>query len=228
MILTLDQIKNWELGNIVVQVIGIKNDDEVKKRIKHYRESLMEKKIYQTQVTDRVRIAEEDIKNYYEEHKDDYRYPPMKDVQEISVKEKTIAEAIVKKARAGRNFTSLFNRYNEKKSLDKTKGKLGFISKGRAGIGKSTFKVKAGEITDPIKIGNTYSIVKVLSEKPATLKTYAEAKRTASARLRRSLLIEREKEWLTELHNRIDVVVYEKNLEQACKKYIGSDVITVD
>jgi len=211
-----------------VEVKNIKNDDEVKRSIRAYRESLMENNIYKIQVTDRVTITDADIKSYFEQHREDYKHPPMKEVQEISVKDKTTAERVVADARRGRKFTSLFNRFNEKKALEKNKGKLGFISKGRAAIGKPTFNVKAGEITDPIKIGKGYSIIKVLSEKPATLKTYEEAKKTASARLRRTLLKEREKEWLNELHNRIDVVVYEKNLEQACKKYIGTDVIAVD
>jgi len=206
-----------------IDKMNIKNDDQVKKSIKTYLESLMEKNIYQIQVVDKVKISEDDIKKYFEDHREDYKHEPMKEVHEIYVKDLKRANKIVAEARRGAKFSSLFNSYNEKKILEKNKGKLGFITRGRAGIGKPAFKLKLGEVSEPIKIGNGYSIIKILSEKPETLKTFDESKKIASARLRKELLKKQEEEWYSKLRNKIDITIYEKNLERAGRKYVGWD-----
>ena len=207
-----------------VEKKNIKNEKDVKKRIKEQRESLMESNIFQFQVTDKVSVTDEEIEKYFNEHRDDYKHPPMREVQEIGVNEKTTAEVVASAAKMGQNFTSLFNKYNEKKSLTKNKGKVGFISKGKAGFGKPAFNTEIGGISDPIKIGRTYSGIKVLSEKPEVLKTFEESKKIASSRLRKTQITEREKEWLSGLRERINIAVYEKNVERACKNVYGSDV----
>ena len=229
---TKEQLKSFLNQRIVpvllleheVEKRHLQNDEEVKKQIKDFQESLMETNIYRLQVIDKISITDEKIKKYFNEHRDDFKNAPMRDVQEIYVASKTTAELIVSAAKKGNNFTTLFDKYNEKKALSKNRGKLGFISKGRAGIGKPAFKIKVGEISDPIKIGKGYSIIKVLSEKPETLKTFDESKRIVSARLRRTLNTDREKEWLNRLRKKVSVAIYEKNLDQACKNVYGADV----
>ena len=211
-----------------VEKKNIQNNKDIKKRIKDYQESLMENNIYQLQVTKKVSVTDEEIEKYFNEHRDDYKHPPMRDVQEINVNDKTTAEAVASAARKGKNFTALFNKYNEKESLNKNKGKVGLVSKGRAGLGKPAFDTQIDGISDPIKIGKTYSIIKVLSEKPETLKTFEESKKIASARYRREAMAEREKEWLSGLHEKISIAVYEKNLERSCKNVYGSDVKLAD
>jgi parvulin-like peptidyl-prolyl isomerase len=207
-----------------VEKKNIKNDKEIKKKIKEYQESLMENNIYQTQVTNKVSVNDEDTEKYFNAHREDYKHPAMREVQDINVNDKTTAELIVSAARKGQKFTGLFNKYNEKKALSKNKGKIGLISKGRAGLGKPAFDTQIGGISEPIKIGKTYSVIKVLSEKPETLKTFEESKKVAAARYRREATTLREKEWLTGLREKISVAVYEKNVEEACKNVYGSDV----
>lgn len=229
---TKEQVRSFLDQRIIPIVIlehevekkNIINEKDVKKRVKENLESLMEKNIYQLQVTKKVSITDEDIEKYFNEHRDDYKHPPMREVQEIGLNDKTTAEVVASAASKGRNFTSLFNKYNEKKSLSKNKGNIGFVSKGRAGLGKPAFNTEIGGISDPVKIGRTYSVIKVLSEKPETLKTFEESKKLASSRLKRMLISEREKEWLSGLREKINIAVYEKNVEKACKGVYGSDI----
>lgn len=211
-----------------IDVSSIKNDKQFKDQIRDIFENLMMREIYQRQVSDNVKLTEEDFKKYFEENRNDYKNPPMRDVQEIYVTDDKIAKQIVTQARAGKNFTELFKKYNEKALNEKNLGKLGLISEGRGGYGKPAFAVKVGGVTDPIKIGRGFSIVKVFSEQPETLKTYEESERLVQARLRRLKTTQVEEAWLAELRSKANIVIYEKNLDQACKKYIGSDVILID
>lgn len=218
-----DRVVNEYILNKEMDASGIEKDPIVKRQVKDYLEEQLIQRAYAERVTKKINLKEEDFKKYFEEHREEFKNPPMREVQEIYVKSKETADKIVKLARAGRSFTALFNQYNEKETLKKNKGKIGYISRGRAGIGKPAFNVEVGGVTDPIRIGNGYSIIKVLSEKPETLKTYEEAQRLVQARVRRLERERLEKEWLESLRKKIDVVIYDKALEEAGKNYIGSD-----
>ena len=233
---TVDDVKAFIGERVVQQHLlekeikqnRMEKDPIVASQVKNFKESQLIQRAYKERVVKKLNLTEQDYKKYFEEHREDFKNPPMRDVQEIWVKSKETADKIVRLARAGKNFTRLFDRYNEKKSLEKNKGKIGYISRGRAGIGKPAFSVKVGGVTDPILIGKGYSIVKVMKEKPATLKTYDESKRLVQARVRRTTLDEMEKEWIKSLKEKIDVVVYENALKQAGKDYIGPDIKLVE
>ncbi|NOZ60085.1 MAG: hypothetical protein GXO74_00235 [Calditrichaeota bacterium] len=233
---TLDDVKTFLDERVAqkyllekeINVNDLKKDPIVKEQVKNFKEAQLIQMIYRDRVSKKLNLTEADYQKYFEEHREDFKNPPMRDVQEIYVNSKEIAAKVVQLARAGRNFTRLFEQYNKKKSLEKNKGKIGFISRGRGGIGKPAFKVKVGGVTDPILIGKGYSIIKVLGEKPATLQSYDEAKRLVQSRLRRIKKDSLEKQWLESLRQRIDVVVYENALKQTGKKYVGPDIVAVD
>ena len=228
---TVEEVKEFLNGRVIplllleqeIDTKNMRNDEVVKDQIKKYEESLMIRNIYRQMVTDKLKLTDEDLKTFFEAHREDYKHPPMRNVQQIYVKDKKLADKIVRFARNGADFTSLFKKYNEKKALEKNLGKLGYISKGRAGIGRPAFNVEVGGVTDPILIGNGYSIIKVLSEKPEMLKTFEESKKLVKAKLRRIKTKELEEKWLEDMRKKINVVIYEKNLELAGKYYIGED-----
>lgn len=217
-----------QLLEMEVKAKGVKNDGRVKSQVKNFKENIMINNIQKQEVYDKLNITDEIVRQFYDENAADYMHPESREVQEIYVKDEQLAKTIVTKARAGANYTSLFNRYNEKKALNENKGKLGFITAGRGGIGKPAFAVEVGGVTDPIKLGDGYSTIKVLSKKEPQQKTFEEAEKIATARLRRIKIEEKESEWLAVLKSKIDVVIYEKYLEKAMKNYIGPDIQTVN
>ena len=82
------------------------------------------------------------------------------------------------------------------------------------GIGTAAFETEAGEIAGPIKIGKKFAVIKVISIKESSYKTFEEAKNYAQARARREFIRIRSKEWLAELRDEIDVTIYENRLEK--------------
>ncbi|MFZ5516282.1 MAG: peptidylprolyl isomerase [Candidatus Zhuqueibacterota bacterium] len=201
---------------------------DVKRDILNFKENLMMNYVQKKQIYDLLSINPDLVKKYYEENRDQFMNPEQREVQEIYVKDEAVARSIVNKARSGANFTSLFRRYNQKDAIKESDGKLGFISAGRGGIGKPAFAVEVGGVTDPIKLGDGYSIIKVLGKKAPEPKTFEEAENIASAKVRRDQITERESVWIAELKKKIDVVIYEKNLQDAMKNYIGPDIQTLD
>jgi len=216
------------LLELEVKAKNVHKNTDVKREILQFKENLMVNHVQKKQIYDKLNINPDLVKKYYEENKNQFMNPEQREVQEIYVKDEVLARSIVSKARAGANFTTLFRRYNQKDAIKESDGKLGFISAGRGGIGKPAFSAQVGGVTEPIKIGDGYSIIKVLSKKAPEPKTFEEAENIASAKVRRDQIAELESLWIAELKKKIDVVIYEKNLQIAMKNYIGSDIQTLD
>lgn len=210
-----------------VKAKNIENDSRVKQQIKNYKENLMINTIQKIQVYDKIEINDDLVRQYYEENDSEFMHPERREVREIYVRDEQLAKEIVKKARAGTSFGYLFKKYNEKEMLEENEGKLGLITAGRGGIGKPSFAVEIGGVTDPIKLGNGYSIIKVLGKRDPEKKTFEESKRIAKAKFRRLKIDERESQWISEMKEKVDFVIYDNNLEKAMKNYIGSDILTV-
>jgi len=210
-----------------VNAKNIKNDKTIKNQIKSFRENIMINNIQRIKINEKIEVADCNIKNYFEEHREDYKNPEKREVQQLFVIDKDLAGNLAKRARRGEDFTKLFRSYNEKESIRKNDGKLE-ITKGRAGIGKPSFQINLGEVTEPIKIGSGFYIVKVLNITEPTLKTFDEAKNIVSAKVRRLAYENRENEWIEELRNRINYFVYEQNLEKAFKKYTGQNIVAIE
>ncbi len=222
----IEDVQNFINGRLVppylleqeVNAKNISQDKLVKKQVESFRENIMINEIQRIQINNNINITEQDLEGYFKDHNDEYKNPEKREIQQIYVTDKSLAEDIVKRARRGSDFTQLFHRYNQKESLKEKSGKLEIIE-GYAGIGKSAFQIGMGEVTDPIKIGEGYSIVKVLNVIAPTYKTYEESKNVVTSKVRRIAYENREKKWIEELRNRINFVVYENNLAKSFKNY---------
>ncbi len=210
-----------------VKVKNISQDKIVEKQVKSFKENVMLNEIQRIQVNNKINITEQELEDYFKQHKDDYKNPEKREIQQIFVAEKNLAEDITRSARRGADFSRLFHRYNEKESLKEKSGKLE-ITEGYAAIGKPAFKIGIGEVADPIKIGEGYAIVKVLNFIAPTYKTFEESKNLVSSKLRRSAYENREKEWIEELRNRTNYVVYEKNLAKAFTNYTAQEYVAYE
>lgn len=209
-----------------VKAQNIRSDRSVESRIKNSMENIMINKIQKIQVTDKIDVTDDDLRKYYEDHKEDYKHPEKREIQQIYVKDNKLAENLVKRARRGEDFNKLFRRYNEKETLKNNEGKSE-ITRGHAGIGKPSFQTNAGEIADPVKIGDGFFVIKVLNIKEPVLQTFDEAKSLISTKVRRLFIENREQEWIDDLRKQINHVIYEKNLEKAYQQ-IGEKYIQFD
>ncbi|MBN1155081.1 peptidyl-prolyl cis-trans isomerase [candidate division KSB1 bacterium] len=191
---------------------NLRNDPEVKAQQKEFIESFMLSEIRKTNIDDRVVLNEDSLRSYYEQHKEEYKEPPTREVREIFVSDLELANKIYQRAIAGENFVTLARKYNEKQQTKDNDGYLGFIPKTRHKIGEAAFGVPINGITKPVVIGSKYSIIKVLSEKESTLKTFEEAKPFLRVKAGREQKEKIEKKWFDGLRENIKVIVYEKRL----------------
>jgi len=198
---------------------NLRDDPEVNKEFKNLTESYILGKIKKVEVDDKINLTDELMNKYFEDHREEFKNEEKREVQEITVSDEKLAQEIYKRAKAGENFTKLFKKYNEKKTLELKEGNLGFITRGRQYYGKAAFEIGKGEVAEPILIGKNFSIIKVLNIQEATYKTFDQAKRYVNARLLREMKAEREKVWLEELRKATEITIYDSRLENTFSNY---------
>ena len=208
---------------------NISNDAEFLKTIATERDRIILNKMRRLRVDENLTVSPDDLRSYFEQHREDYKNPEMRDVQQIYVRDKQRAETVAASARRGADFTRLFDRYNESEALKKenNQGRTQ-MSRGRAVLGNIVFNMQINDISDPVKLGDGFYVVKLLAINEPTLQTFEEAENAITPKVRNIIRDKKQAEWEAELRSRINFVVYKHNLEQAGKNFVGDDVVLTE
>ncbi|MBW2306730.1 MAG: peptidyl-prolyl cis-trans isomerase [Deltaproteobacteria bacterium] len=148
------------------QQLGLDKDPEIQRRIKEAREKILATAFHIKEVTEKVTVSDEEIREYYELHKKEHIRPEQVKVREIIVTNPKEAEEIIKLIKGGRaSFQSLARERSVDTKRGASGGDLGWQQRGKGVMAKpvedAAFSLKKGEIGGPIKTQYGYHIIKV-------------------------------------------------------------------
>ncbi len=127
--------------------------------------------------------TEEEVKAYYEAHKDQFMHPEQVKIQEIMLSSQEEATAVLKQLKAGANFNKLARQKTLRPNAKEKGGDLGYFPQSQyPGLFNACQNLKLGELAGPVLQGGSFSVIKFLGRKQPTLKTYPEAKREAETK----------------------------------------------
>lgn len=129
-------------------------------------------------------IDPQDLENYYQQHMEKYGQPEQRRARHILLKSTKGVEAdklqekmegILKKARAGEDFSTLARQFSEDGSASQG-GDLGFFGRGRMvpAFETTAFSLNEGEISDIFQTSFGFHIMKLEKIKPAVTKNFTE------------------------------------------------------
>ncbi|WP_406687767.1 peptidylprolyl isomerase [Rossellomorea vietnamensis] len=145
--------------------------DSVKENIKTY---LLTEKL----LKDRVKITDDQIKEYFEANKESFAQKEQVEASHILVDDEKTAQEVKKKLDAGGDFAELAKEYSTDTSNADSGGKLGYFGKGEMvkEFDDKAFSMKKGEISEPVKTEFGYHIIKVTGKKEAKEAVLADHK----------------------------------------------------
>lgn len=145
--------------------------DSVKKNIKTY---LLTEKL----LKDRVKITDDQIKEYFEANKDTFAQKEQVEASHILVDDEKTAKEVKAKLDDGGDFAELAKEYSTDTSNADSGGELGYFGKGEmvAEFDDKAFSMKKGEISEPVKTEFGYHIIKVTGKKEAKEAVLADHK----------------------------------------------------
>jgi len=109
---------------------GLDKDKEIKDILVEARKKIIIAKFVKTEVDDKVKVSEDEMKAFYEEHKDEFKAPEMWRASHILVASEGEAKDVVAELSEGKNFEDIARA----KSIDATSsrgGDVGYFRKGQ-------------------------------------------------------------------------------------------------
>jgi parvulin-like peptidyl-prolyl isomerase len=116
-------------------------------------------------VTDKVKVTPEEIRKYYDSHKQQYQVAESRVVRHILVKKKALAEKLYNQLQQGASFAKLAKKYSKDPSSAAQGGKL-TITKGQTvpPFDQTAFLLGKGTISKPVQTTYGWHLIQPISE----------------------------------------------------------------
>ncbi len=155
--------------------------------MKRQKQQAVQQFVLQREVYSKVAVEDNELRAYYEDHKDEYRMPSRFRIRELVLaKGATAAEqaesrkqlgAIQAELKAGKPFEELARLHSTSPSKA-TGGDLGWMNKGflRPSIEDAAVKLKTDQVSEPLETDKDLYLIQLLALEDAPVKAFAEVK----------------------------------------------------
>ncbi len=155
---------------------GIDEREDVRHRIRLKKEKYLITRMMQT-ILDTVRVEEDTLRAYFEKHRDEFVFPRLVRVSEITVRTREQAETLLDRIRAGESFSALARAHSIRKRTARRGGDAGFRMREEFGaFGAEIFALEPGQVAGPFAMDGFFTLFQVTEIRPERAKTFAEAK----------------------------------------------------
>ena len=199
---------------------GIDREEGVARWLEEQGKQLLVRVLRSKVLTERVTIAEDDLRQYYEANAERFLHPEQTEVQETLVRTEIEALWLKGMIEDGAAFGDLARRHSVRSlEVRDDEGRFHvhrYESPQFGGFVEAAVEAEIGELTGPVKVQEGYSIFKVLSRERKR-ETFAEAEMRVRSQLRRQRHRNAFNEYMKELRSRYEseVSTHEDRLEAA-------------
>ncbi len=193
---------------------GVDKDKDVKEVLIEAKKKVVTAKFVKNMVDDKVRITEEEMKNFYESNKNEFRTQPMWRASHILVANEREARDIQAELAKGADFAELAKTH----SIDATASRGGDVGYFRSGqlipdFEKECLKLEVGQVSDVVHTQFGYHIIKMTDKKEAAVKSFQDARRDIESELKRRKRSELFNELVSNLKGKYSVKIKEDVFE---------------
>lgn len=167
----VDQIVTKELLFMEGKKQGIDKDKDVIKKIEEFKKLAVIKKLFEKEFEKEPTATDAEIKEFYEKNKEFFMEVNQIRLSHIVVKNEEDLGKVQQRLKAGDDFGTVAAELSADKPSAKAKGDLGYFKKGELSpeLEGVAFRMKKGELSRPIKLGDGLHILKVTDVKGKAL-----------------------------------------------------------
>ena len=189
---------------------GIDRDKEVKEVVNEAKKKIVIAKLIKNEVEDKITVTDDEMKKYYEGHKDEFKTPEMWRASHILVADEKDARAMLVELANGAKFEDLAKAH----SIDATAtrgGDVGFFKLGQLvpDFEKAALKLNVGQTSDIVRTQFGYHIIKLTDKREPGLKSYEDSKSAIETELKKEKRGELFNVFVLKLKNKYGVAVNE-------------------
>ena len=212
-----EQLLNQLVQSIVLSDLakkaGYEKKADINEKLEFLKDNFLASEYVQREFIDKVTVSEDEMKSYYDSHKDEFTTPESVHVRHILIKvdkdaseedkqkAREKAEDLLAKIKAGEDFEKVASEFSDDTTTKSKGGDLGFITKGRVvkQFEDAAFALKPGEVSGVIETAFGYHIIKVDEKKDESIEPYETAKES----IKQKLLKERLKSEVPQYINKV-------------------------
>ncbi|MFA6234759.1 MAG: peptidylprolyl isomerase [Bacteroidota bacterium] len=183
--------------------------------MQEYREGVLLFRAEQDAVWNSVKVEEDKLKEFWEQHKSEYTWPDRVRFSEIFVTSDSLGTALRDSLNAGVDFGELAERHTQRTGYKKKQGDWGFQAQDANELAVAAAKGIPGWIEGPMKYQYGFSIVKITEKEKAREKTFEEAQSEVSSKFQEFESKRLEREWIQSLKDKYGVKIHEDVLKKA-------------
>ncbi|MCP4714861.1 MAG: hypothetical protein GY868_07075 [Deltaproteobacteria bacterium] len=162
--------------------LELDKDPAVRKQLKRVERDLLVNKVVESELKDKIKIEPDDLKNYFEVRRDQYKQKEAVKVSLIKAGMHEIAEKISERLRAGEDFYALATEVSLDKATAPNGGRFGsWVRKGEDDLGignvaevsRVLFSTAQGVVTEPVTSGDDVYVFKIESTRPEKMPEFS-------------------------------------------------------
>lgn len=211
----LEKIIDREILLLEAKRAGIDKREDVRRKIRECQKGVILEAFLSEVLSGKDEVSEEEVRRYYDEHKEEFYLKERIRVRHIVVKTLDEALQIRKRLQEGEDFAELARRYSISPSA-KWGGDLGYIQRGQVGkeFEKAAFSLKRpGDISDIVKTTFGYHIIQLEDRRPPRQLSFEEVKDEIRQRLKEEKRQRALRKYIERVKGRYRIVINEKLLE---------------
>ncbi|MBI2503784.1 MAG: peptidyl-prolyl cis-trans isomerase [Candidatus Latescibacteria bacterium] len=197
--------------------LGFRQTEEVQKGLEQTRREALMDRLRQVEVEERLNPADEELRRYYQQHRDIYVRPERINILEILTETREEAEAALQEARQGKDLAELARRYSVRSPrIRRAGGRILLTRPEKYGeVGIEAQHAQVGQLVGPVKSTQGYSVFKVLAKSPSQPQSFEECRIRVSFHLKQDLAEQKFEELIQRLNKKYAglVQLYEDHLQ---------------
>ena len=168
-----------------------------------------------------IKVRDDEIRGYYENHRQEFRKPESVRVSHILIRApsgtgndkwkevENRALMIYRDAARGVDFVRLARRHSDDPASASAGGDIGFIEKGskKGFLDTTIFQLSVGSVSKPVRSHQGFHIIKITSVTPPLDKTLEEARNEIIMKIRRKRSRELTARLITELRSKAEIEI---------------------
>lgn len=187
---------------------------------KDLKEQLLRQRLIRREVQSKIVISDEEIGEYYTQHRDDYEGKeavrikqillavPAGSTQDIRGNMRNEAENLRKRIVAGEPFDAIAEKYSQGPSAQ-AGGDIGFIERGQTlpEVEAAAFRLKINQLSDVIESSVGFHIIRVVNKKGAGLKPMTEVRQEIIMKIEDQKMASRLDQWVADLRKKAHIEI---------------------
>jgi len=177
---------------------------------------LLTVKVSAAALADQVHVSDDELKNYYKKHKEEFRHPVEIRVRQMLFKTREAANQVLQKIKNGGDFATLARRYSQSPDSENG-GSLGYISAGQLPreFDQILFKLPLRQVKGPVKSSYGFHLFLIEDKRRPGIRPYSTIKKEIREKLYQQKENIAYSSWLKELRQSTTIEINREQLQPA-------------